>query len=1043
MGELTRAGIRRLAVAGLAAVPLALAALAFAAAPGTNTLVSRPGGFGPLTAPIANDSSVTGTAAGPADGSARTVSDAESHRYVAFVSDADGLSDADDDRVTNVYVRDRQTNTTILVSRADGPAGAGGNGGSSQPAISSDGRYVAFSSSATNLVPGISVSEQHVYLRDLQAGVTTLVDRADGLNGAIANAASSDPALTVAGGQPLVAFASGASNLDGAVPDFSRQVYVRAGADTAMVSRRDSSAGTNPNAPGNGLSGNPSISTDGAMVAFESSATNLVDSDTNAVTDVFRRVRASGATALVSRSLLFLGNDDSTDPSISGNGSQVAFTSTATNLASADTDTASDVYVRDMAGFGVALASRATGPDGAKANAPAVEPSLSDDASTVVFSSTASNLAAADTNGASDVFARTGLGTVTPATELVSRPAPGALADGGSFTPSIARAATGGTYLVAFTTLADNMGGDDENDFAQVYAGTVGSASSAAYLSRPTGSGAFRSGVNDSTLRPSGGGEETVVASSQDGRFTAFLSASDELVADDDDRFVNVFRRDNLTGETLLVSRAGAAAQNGTATGAPGISADGNRIAFASDATNLVPGDTNGVADVFVRDVAAGTTVRASVDAAGAQLPTASGDPAISGDGNRVAFVNDDEVQLRDLAAGTTVLVSRIDPNGAAGNGSSSAPALDADGDRVAFQSTSSNLVPGTTDANAAADVFLRDLAAGRTRLISANTGGAATGGAASFAPAIDATGNQVAFVTAATNLVAASDPNGAADVVLRDVGAGATSLVSANAGGGTGNSSSRRPSISADGTRIAFESLATDIVSPDVNGAGDVLVRDRATGLTERASHAPGTAGAQLDLSSGTPSISGDGNCVAFETSSRNAFAALPPGTDFTRVVGRALRGDCPFGPVAAPPPPGPSADTTPPVISNVRIRPSRFRAGRRARLRFTLSEPARVTMRVELLRPGVRVRGRCVRPRRVRRPRCTRRQAKGTVVFAGRPAGANAVTFRGRVRGRRLARGRYRASLQARDAAGNRSATRRVRFTILRPPRKQRPRR
>ena len=216
------------------------------------------------------------------------------------MSQADGLSADDDDRFTNVYVRDRALNITTLVSRADGPAGAGGNGSSEEPSISADGRWVAFQSAATNLVLGVTEGVEHVYVRDLLTGTTRLVDRADGDGGAIANDDSFDPSIAVLGGQPVVAFSSVADNLDGATGGFI-QVYVRQESldDTTMVSRRDGSS--NPNAAGNGSSSNPSISTDGAVVAFQSGATNLVAVDANARDDVFTRTRAITLTRIVER----------------------------------------------------------------------------------------------------------------------------------------------------------------------------------------------------------------------------------------------------------------------------------------------------------------------------------------------------------------------------------------------------------------------------------------------------------------------------------------------------------------------------------------------------------------------------------------------------------------------------------------------------------------------------------------------------------------------------------------------------------------------
>ena len=695
VGFMKRSVWSAVAAASLAAC---IPAPALAAAPGTNVLVSRPSAFGPLSVPTTNDSTVT---VGDED-SARVVSDDLSHRYVAFMSDADGLSDADDDSVTNVFVRDRQLNLTILVSRADGPAGAGADGSSSEPSISANGRFVAFQSLATNLAPGATGAASHVYVRDLIGGATRLVDRADNVDGVIANDASFDPSITVVGGNPVVAFTSAATNLDGATGNFG-QVYVRASGDTEMVSRPDNSTAV----PGNGSSADPSISTDGLRVAFDSSATNLVMNDNNMRDNVFMRVLASNDTLAAALS----GNGDSRDPSLSGNGNFVAFTSTSDNLSAGDTgNTRSDVYRWQFDAIQAILFSRETGMNGAVGNRPSMQPSISDDGNIVVFASASTNLAPTDTNGVSDVFRRSATFTT-----LISAPAAGIESDGPSVNPSISRNPINNTHLIAFTTAADNMGADDENDFTQVYgraSGIVLSPNPATYLSRPT-SEPFRSGVNFSHLRSPERSGENPVAMSQDGRFTVFLSAEDDLSAEDGDRFINVFRRDNLSGDTVLVSRAdgaaGAAADGtsgssggglaispGVPVGAPSISADGNRIAFSSAATNLVSGDANALPDVFVRDVAAGSTVLASRDGAGAGISFPSGDPAISGDGLKVAFVsrfegdpldgnNASDVYLRDLGAGTTTLVSRKGAAGPSGNDGSGFPAIDADGgsDRV------------------------------------------------------------------------------------------------------------------------------------------------------------------------------------------------------------------------------------------------------------------------------------------------------------------------------------------------------------------------
>jgi hypothetical protein len=180
-----------------------------------------------------------------------------------------------------------------------------------------------------------------------------------------------------------------------------------------------------------------------------------------------------------------------------------------------------------------------------------------------------------------------------------------------------------------------------------------------------------------------------------------------------------------------------------------------------------------------------------------------------------------------------------------------------------------------------------------------------------------------------------------------------------------------------------------------------------------------------------------------------------MPPGTDFTRVVARAVRGDCSFAPVTVTPPPGgggppgggPGADTTAPVITDARIRPSRFLAGRRmrkrtaerppigGRLRFTLSEAASVELRFARLKKGRRLDGHCVAPRRAPEGRrCPRALRRGKLSRAGM-AGPNRIAITGRLRGRKLAPGRYRITIVTADEAGNAGKRVRVPSTILRP--------
>ena len=965
-------GRASIALAATLAVVLAAPATTVAVAPGTNVLISRPLGLGLLTTPTTNDSSVTG-GGGTGPGSseaARVVSTAENNRYVAFVSEADGLSAADDDAVTNVYLRDTATNTVQLVSRADGPAGVGANGDSYDPAISADGRYVAFTSEASNLEAGTGSGVSHIYLRNTLSGTTVLVDRADGANGAVANGNSFSPALTVVGNSPKVAFASEADNLDGS--STFTQVFYRnfQGDDTERVSLVDGTLST----PGDASSSSPAISADATTIAFATSATNLLGApDNNNASDVYVRTLAANDTKIASLEGATLGDGDSYSPTINEDGNIVAFVSEATNwVGSDDASDDQDVYVRRFIPDLQVLASRADGAGGTKGNGNSRNVSINDSGQTLVFSSDATNLDSPDTNGVEDVFMRSGALGASPTTAPISRPENGVEADGPSTAPSIAGAVTPGlNFRVVFETRADNMGADDENDFTQVYSRLAGGAllppNPARYLSRPDGSGGFRSGVNASVLRATTRGSEPVSSTSADGRYTVFMSQADELSDADDNRFVNVFRRDNQSGETMLISRAsgaaGAAGNNesgaleGTAlvstapAGAPSISADGSRVAFSSAADNLVPGDTNGRADVFVRDVAAATTTRVSVLPGGGEIATSgSVDPAISRDGNRVAFVTgaaidpqdgngDGDVYLRDIGAGVTTLISRRGIGAPSGDDSSGEPALDDDGSHVAFESFASDLAPAavidTTPVDP--DVYLVNVATGGIQLVNPNAAVPMnTSDDGAFGPALDADASKVAFTSGSTNLGASGNLAGV-DVFVRDIPTAQTELVSrtASAPSVSGNGSSEAPSIDAGGQRIAFESVASNLVGGDVNGPGsDVFVRDLAAGTTTLAALTP--AGAQPVLGSEAASLSANGDCLVFQSVS-DALFPMPPGTDFSKIFGRALRGDCPFAPISDGG--GGSGDTDPPETT-ITKKPKKKSPKPKAKLAFTSDE-------------------------------------------------------------------------------------------------------
>ena len=343
-------------------------------------------------------------------------------------------------------------------------------------------------------------------------------------------------------------------------------------------------------------------------------------------------------------------------------------------------------------------------------------------------------------------------------------------------------------------------------------------------------------------------------------------------------------------GEVARVSVTSAGSQaNATSVSAGNraLSADSRFVAFQSSASDLVAGDTNGVEDIFVHDRVTGATARVSLAAAGTQATRASMNPAISHDGRIVAFDNigalvsgdtnaASDVFVRDIVAGTTTRVS-VPSGGGQGSRGSSAPALSGDGSLVAFESGATNLVPG--DSNSRKDVFVHDRATLATVRVSLGPSGT-QGNGDSSAAAIAAGAALVAFESLATNLVP-GDTNGAADVFVRDMAAGVTARVSVASNGTQANARSAKPITSADGNLVAFESLATNLVPGDTNGVADVFVHDRATGTTTRVS--VGTGGMQGSAASFGPALSMDGRYVLFES---DAPDLVPGDSNATRDV-------------------------------------------------------------------------------------------------------------------------------------------------------------
>ena len=362
---------------------------------------------------------------------------------------------------------------------------------------------------------------------------------------------------------------------------------------------------------------------------------------------------------------------------------------------------------------------------------------------------------------------------------------------------------------------------------------------------------------------------------SADGRYVGFFWY-DALIHSD------TFLFDRMTGAIERLSVNSSEVGGNSFSYSPALTPDVRYAAFWSFATNLVPGDTNGPypigEDVFVRDRVSGTTERVSISSFGAQADDASYHPAISADGRYVAFTsqatnlvvgdsNDvEDLFVRDRVVGATVRVS-VDPSGAQANGASSTSSITADGRYLAFQSTATNLVAG--DTNGSMDVFVRDLTNGITERMSVDSSGG-EGNAGSSGADISTDGRYVAFRSSASNLVP-GDTNGKSDVFIRDRLMGTIERVSVSSTGLEANGDSAAPDLTADGIFVAFQSTATNLVVGDTNGRLDVFVHNRRLGTTLRVS--VDSNGVQGNADSIASSLSRDGRYVAFV--SRARFAA------------------------------------------------------------------------------------------------------------------------------------------------------------------------
>ena len=393
-------------------------------------------------------------------------------------------------------------------------------------------------------------------------------------------------------------------------------------------------------------------------------------------------------------------------------------------------------------------------------------------------------------------------------------------ATGHSTIPQSTRVVSNDGRFVVFSSDATNLVPNDNNGVSDVF-----------LRDRILGT-TVRISVN----RDDGGdasGESHTPSINSNGRFIAFASLAGDLAEGDDSALLDVYVYDRITSQVV---RASVAATNGEPDGSskdPYINADGRYVTFSSSATNLVAEGANINVDIYVRDLFLGVTRKVSVRPAGVFTELNSWNPAISADGRHVVFTSGDSgLVTGDIDGSQDIFVRNLDTwaiervsvstAGGESNERNGVAAISSDGNVVAWWSRADNLVEG--DDNGLDDIFVRDRVAGTTSRINVSTAGEQASGGGSYHVSVTDSGRMVIYLSDANNLVP-DDENGYGDIFSYDRITGITRRHSLTPDGTGGDDYSRRPSISANGKYIAFESLASDFVTDDDNLFQDVFL--------------------------------------------------------------------------------------------------------------------------------------------------------------------------------------------------------------------------
>lgn len=809
-------------------------------------------------------------------------------RYVAFQSRAPNLAPG----VTvqggtyNIFLFDRVAGTTVLVSASAANPGHAANGESTYPSISADGRYVAYSSSATDVVPGQVDSNgtgTDIFLFDRITGSNTLVSHS--ASSAVRTGSAVSEAPNVSGDGRFVAFQSDATDLvAGQVGPFSRDVYLW-DRTTGAVSLVSHAAGL-PMQGGSYLSDYPRVSQDGSTIIYDSLASDLVPGQISSgiVSALYAFDRVSGTTTLVSHPA-----GSPTTPAewnsyffVSADGRYVSFMSSATNLVPGQAGAGVLLFLHDRALDSTILVSRSVGSPTTGANASSVNQRLSADGRFVVFGTSATDLVAGYVSGhgaGEDVYLYDRL---ADSISMVSRHQ-GSTTTSANGVSDPSDISADGRWIAFWSRGTDLISGQ---------VGGIGFYNAFVY-DRLSGTVALASHVPGFPLSACNSYSSSGVFSG-DGSFMAFLTFATDVQAGvaDNNGVGDVYLLDMNAGSNTLVSRRApdlpTLSGNGfSVTLANAMSADGRFITYLSASTNLVPGqdDSNGGSDVFLADRLTRSVTLVSHRAA--SLTTAGNAasyslPSISADGRWVAYASTSidlvsdvadpagrsNVYLYDRTSGTNLQVTRSADASVAPNGDAVASVISRDGRFVAFSSLATDVVTGQSDTNASEDVFLYDRMAGTTTLVSHAAGLAATtGNGHSTSPVISADGAFVAFVSGATNLA-----GGKQGAFLFERATGLVTYV-----GPTDLTIYFQPlAMSADGNWVAYTSPVVTYLPAATVPVENVFLFDRVGGSTTLVSHAAGSSTATGNSDSSQPTLSADGRFVAFSSSATDLVAGV-----------------------------------------------------------------------------------------------------------------------------------------------------------------------